>query len=394
MLTDVKIKASKPRDRIYKVYDSGGLYLEVPPAGSKRWRLKYRYAGVERRISLGTYPAVSLLDARARRDDALRKLAAGVDPSPRRSVAPTAKDTFRTVAEEWMDKNRGVWSARHLQTTEGRLKLYLYPFIGSRPMSELDPLDVLNALRVIEKRGALEAAKRTLGICSRVFRYGVATQRVKSDICRDLLGALAKRAPVHLAAITEPDKAGQLMRSINGYAGSGIVRCALLLTAYTFCRPGEVVGARWAEIDLNGGVWTIPAERMKMRREHVVPLSRQALGVLHEVQDMQLGRVLVFPSVRTRNDSLTLSNNTMLCALRSMGYAKGTMTPHGFRAMASTLLNQMGTWSVDAIERQLAHVENDKSRRPYNRHEYMEERTAMMQAYADYLDSLRGSMFR
>lgn len=389
MLTDIKIKAAKPTDRIYKVYDADGLYLEVPPQGKKRWRLKYAFAGKERRISLGTYPDVSLLEARARRDEARRSLAKGMDPSPRRAVTPKEADTFQSVAEEWIAARENIWSARHKETTEQRLKAYMYPAIGARKITELTPLDVLNALRVVEKRGALEAARKTLGIVSQVFRYAVASARIESDVCRDLRGALTSRKPGQYAAVTTPSEVGQLLRAIDGYMGAGIVRRALQFLALTFVRPGELRHAEWSEISTTDALWIIPEQKMKMRRDHVVPLSRQALEILEDVRAMGLPGPYVFSSIRVRSDGRVMSENTLVSALRALGYERGTMTAHGFRAMASTLLNQMGTWGVDAIERQLAHVESDKSRKPYNRYEYLDERTTMMQAYADFLDQLR-----
>lgn len=390
MLTDIKIKASKPTERIYKVYDADGLYIEVPPQGKKRWRFKYQFAGKERRISLGTYPEVSLLNARARRDEARRALVKGIDPSPRRAVTAREADTFQAVAEEWIAARAGIWSIRHKETTEQRLKAYIYPVLGTRKITEITPLDVLNALRVVERRGAVEAARKTLAIVSQVFRYAVASARIESDVCRDLRGALTARKPGRFAAITTPREVGQLLRAIDGYTGAGIVRCALCFLALTFVRPGELRHAEWAEFDLASALWTIPGHKMKMGRDHVVPLSRQALEILDDVRTMNLPGPYVFASVRVRADGRAMSENTLLAALRALGYERGTMTAHGFRAMASSLLNGLG-WDPDVIERQLAHAERNKVRAAYHRTEYLAERTRMMQAYADYLEKLRNS---
>lgn len=387
MLTDKKIKSSKPAEKIYKVYDSDGLYIEVPPSGKKRWRFKYRFGGKEKRISLGVYPDVSLLDARSKRDNAKRQLIDGQDPSTRRKVANSNMITFESIAREWVQKKGAVWAPSHHRTVIQRLEGYVFPYIGNRAISEITPLDVLDTIRLIENRGALHAARKTLGICSQVFRYAVASARIDSDPCRDLSGALATAKVQHFAAITDPEEVGALMRTIYGYQGSAIVQCALRFIALTFVRPGELRWAMWDEFKLDERLWIIPAERMKMRQEHVVPLSRQSLKVLttaKEVANSPAG--FVFPSIRTRYDK-PLSENALLYALRGMGYPKGTMTAHGFRAMASTLLNANG-YPADVIERQLAHTEKNKVRAAYHRTEYLEERRDMMQGWADYLDTL------
>lgn len=390
MLTDIKIKNAKPEAKIYKIYDAEGLYLEVPPTGKKRWRLKYRFGGVEKRISLGVYPDISLREARVKRDEARQQVADGKDPSPRQQLALRGQESFEAVAHEWIAKRGETWSDRHRETTLQRLSAYIFPQFGRRPIGELGPLDVLNALRIVEKRGALEAARKTLGICSLIFRYAIASARIASDPCRDLKGALATRPKGHYGAITDPTGAGALMRAIEAYHGAAVVRCALLFAAYTFVRPGELRAAEWIEFDLDAAEWTIPAEKMKMRKEHKVPLSKQALRILDEVRNISEPEAkYVFQSVRRRSDRI-LSENTLLVALRAMGYERGQMTAHGFRSMASSLLNEIG-WRPDVIERQLAHTDKDKIRGAYNRTEYLNERREMMQAWADYLDSLRDS---
>lgn len=394
MLTDIKARAAKPAEKVYRLYDGGGMYLEVPPSGNKRWRLKYRFNGKEKRLSLGVYPNVGLKEAREKRDELRRLIAEGIDPAAQRcpqKVAPTA-DSFEMVAREWMDLRSPAWAPRHLSTTCQRLEAYIFPHIGPLPIDQIGPLDVLNALRIVEKRGAVEAARKTLSICSQVFRYAVASARIQSDPCRDLRGALKTRQPDHYAAIVDPKDVGALMRAIDGYSGAMVVRCALRFLALTFVRPGELRAAEWNEFDMERRIWTIPAHKMKKRREHIVPLSTQALAVLRDVRATapRLNSPVVFQSVRLRSDR-GLSENTLLVALRSLGYGQGTMTAHGFRAMASSLLNGLG-YNPDVIERQLAHIEGNKIRAAYHRTEYLEERTAMMQAYADYLDSLRDSM--
>lgn len=389
-LTDTKIKTAKSAEKVYKIYDAEGLYIEVPPTGKKRWRFKYRFDGKEKRISLGVYPDVSLKDARERRDEARKIVAGGNDPSIVMRSCPSAvapqQDTFRQVAEEWIANRSAVWAASHKQTMDQRLSAYIYPFIGDKPIAEVSALDILAALRVVEKRGALEAARKTLGICSLICRYAVASARIPSDPCRDLRGALQSRKPGHFAAFTTREGAAQVVRAVRSYTGAAIVRCALELLALTFVRPGNIRDAAWNDFDLENGVWVIPAEQMKGRKEHVVPLARQACAVLARAQEMRDGTGFVFPSVRRRTDR-RLSESTLNVALRSMGFDKTQMTAHGFRAMASSLLNEMG-WPPDVIERQLAHVDKNKIRGVYNRAEYIDERRTMMQAWADYLDEI------
>ncbi len=399
-LTDTRIKAAKPAEKIYKIYDADGLYIEVPPSGSKRWRIKYRLDGKEKRISLGTYPEIGLRAARDRRDMARRLVAEGKDPSVAfRSGFPTVPkdeqgefhgETLQSVAEEWFAKFEHSWKPSHARTIRIRLDKYVYDVLGSMPVQDITPPDVLKLLRVIEANNALETAKRTFMVCSQIFRYAVATARIKSDPCRDLKGALPPVVNRNYPAITEPKAVGMLMRSIDAYTGSGVVRAALQLLALTFVRPGALRLAQWGEFDFEKEEWLIPAERMKMKREHVVPLSRQAMVILTELRQVSGRGEILFPSVRVGKRHQPISESTLLVALRGMGYTKEQMVPHGFRSMASTLLNEQG-WRPDVIERQLAHLDGNRIRAVYNRAEYITERRNMMQAWADYLDSLRAS---
>lgn len=383
-LSDTRVKTAKPGEKLYKIYDAEGLYIEVPTNGSKRWRFKYRFNGKEKRISLGLYPEVSLKEAREKRDAARKQVAAGIDPSGKGKSGRDEGVTFAHIAEEWLALNTPAWAPRHTQTVKQRLGANLLPYLGNKVAKTITPREVLDALRIVEKRGAPHAAKKTLGICSLIFRFGVASEYVDSDPCRDLAGALAPAPRGHFAAITDKEGAGRVMLAIDAYTGSAMVRLALKFQALTFVRPGELRGAVWEEISVNEALWSIPAARMKGRLDHLVPLSRQALAVLEEARSISGSRHFVFQSMRARAD-VALSENTLLMAIRAMGYDREAMTPHGFRAMASSLLNEMG-WRPDVIERQLAHVEKDKVRAAYHRTDYIKERREMMQAWADFLD--------
>lgn len=381
-LTEMKLRAIRPDGTITRFYDQMGLYLEVSKAGRKSWRFKYRFAGKEKRLTLGAWPEVSLKEARARRDEARAKLRQGNDPAPGKE----AGGLFQEVAQAWSANMGHVWSASHAATVQGRLARDVYPALGRRPVRLITPQEVLVMLRAIEARQAFETAHRVLGMCSMIFRYAVAVGLVDSDPCRDLRGALVPYQKGQFAALTTPCEAGALMRSIEGYRGSGVVRAALVFSALTFCRPGEIRQAEWKEVDFDRREWIIPAEKMKMRQAHRVPLSRQALEVLVNIRPLTGDGRYVFPGMRGRGRPL--SENAVNAALRSMGYAKEQMTAHGFRAMASTLLNELGH-RADVIEAQLAHKGADKIRAIYNRAEYMDARRRLMQAWADYLDALR-----
>ncbi|MGO9605460.1 MAG: tyrosine-type recombinase/integrase [Candidatus Binataceae bacterium] len=386
MLTDTKIRQTKPAGKPYKLFDERGLYLLVVPSGGKWWRLKYRFGGKEKLLALGTYPDVSLKDVRKRRDEARRKVAANVDPSAERKVTKQEQeDSFEAVAREWFDKFSPAWVPTHASTVIQRLERNIFPWIGARPIGQIAAPELLTVLRRIESRGAIETAHRIKQVCGQIFRYGIATGRAQRDVSADLRGALPPVVERHHAALTKPADVAGLMRAITAYRGSFVVRCALRLSALTFVRPGELRKAEWSEIDLDEGIWRIPAARMKMRNEHLVPLSRQTVEIVRELHPLTGAGRYVFPGARTANRPM--SENTITAALRRMGYERGQMTAHGFRTLASTLLNEMG-WSADAIERQLAHTERDGVRDAYNRAEYLAERQRMMQAWADYLDGL------
>jgi integrase len=391
MLTDTAIRNAKPAARPLKLYDGGGLYLEVAPSGGKWWRLKYRFGAKEKRISLGVYPAVALKDARERRETARKLLAAGVDPGEARkaekaSRAQNAENTFEAVAREWFARNSPGWAPSHAEKVIRRLELDVFPWVGARPIADITPPELLTVLRRIEERGAVDTAHRAQQNCGQVFRYAIATGRAQRDPSADLRGALPPVSKSHFAAITDPKEIGELLRAINGYEGFYVVRYALKLAPLVFLRPGELRLAEWSEIDLEAAEWTIPAARMKLREPHLVPLSRQAVAILRELHGLNGDRRYVFPSGRTY--LRPMSNNALLAALRRMGYSKEQMTPHGFRAMARTVLDEVLGFRPDIIEHQLAHAVRDPLGRAYNRTAHLPERRRMMQAWADYLENL------
>lgn len=375
--------------------DSQGLFLLVQPAGGKLWRLKYRIAGKENKLSIGTYPQVSLAEARRRRDEARGLLAAGQDPAREKQrekvrAQTQADTTFSSIAHEFCEKRKRdgnkAWAASTAARSEYLISL-LTVSLGRMPIAQIQPADVLAAVRKIERKGKLESARRTLQLAGAVFRYAVATARIASDPTRDLRGALIAPTVTHYGAVIEPTKAGELLRAIDSYEGQEVTKFALQLAPHVFVRPGELRQANWSEIDLEGALWTIPASKTKMRKDHLVPLSRQTLAILNDVHSLTGPSGYVFPSIRTR--TRPMSDNTINAGLRRLGYATDEMTAHGFRAMASTLLNESGKWNPDAIERALAHGDSDKVRAAYHRGAHWQERVRMAQWWSDYLDQLR-----
>jgi integrase len=396
-LTDVKIRSAKPREKSYKLFDSGGLYLEVMSAGGKYWRWKYRFTGKEKRLAFGVYPDVGLKAARDKRDSARKHVANGIDPGEARraeKVAQASAESFEAIAREWHSKFLPGWVATHGDRILRRLERDVFPWLGKRPIGEIKALELLSVLRRIENRGALETAHRALQNCGQIFRYAVATGRAERDPTGDLHGAIPPAKEKHHASITDPKRIGELLRTIDAYQGYFVTKCALRIAPLVFVRPGELRHAQWPEIDLEKAEWRIPAERMKMRAQHIVPLARQAIDIFRELEPLT-NRVFpsrpnapryVFPSIRTHERPM--SDNAVLAALRRMGYAKQEMTGHGFRSMASTRLHEQG-WNHQAIERQLAHAERNAVSAAYNFAEHLGERRKMMQAWADYLDGLK-----
>lgn len=391
-LTDTAIRNAKPTKKPYKVADSQGLYLLVNPRGSKLWRVKYRMNGVERKLALGSYPEITLAEARAARDAARRQLAHAVDPNvakrqARIEASIRASNSFANVAEELIEKKtREGLAEPTLEKMRWFVKLLGADF-GKRPVTEITPQELLHELRKHERRGRLETANLLRAFASRVFRYAVATARAERDPAQLLIGALTSPKVKHFAAITDPTEFGALLRAIGDYQGDPSVMYALKLTPHVFQRPGELRQMEWAEVDCDKAVWTIPVVKMKMRQPHSVPLSRQALAILKDMRPLSGSGRYVFPSIRTR--ARPISDNTINAALRRMGYSKEQMTAHGFRTSASSLLNESDKWNPDAIERALAHMVAGSVRRIYNQSAYWGERVAMAQWWSDYLDELR-----
>jgi integrase len=389
-LKDVSVRNAKAGSRPRKLSDGGGLHVLIQPTGSKLWRLAYRFAGKQKTLALGVYPTVSLEEARRHRDEAKKLLARSIDPSVQRKAdRHTSKDcTFRAVADEVIAKQEREGRA---QATLGKRRWLLdfaFPAFGDRPIAEITARELLALLRQIEGRGLYETARRLRSTCGMVFRYAIATGRAERDPSMDLRGALTTPLVSHRATIVDPVDIGALLRAIDGFDGQPTTRAALRLAPYLFVRPGELRQAEWTELDLDGAVWSLPAKKMKMRRPHRVPLARQPLAILRELREITGGGRWLFPSVRT--SARPISENTLNAALRRLGYGTEEMCVHGFRGMASTRLNEMGRWSPDAVERQLAHQEANAVRRAYTHNaEFWSERVLMMQAWADYLDGLR-----
>ena len=393
LLTAVAARNAKPKDRPFRLAAGSGLYLEVMPNGSKYWRMKYRVHGREKRLALGVFPTVNLESARSAGLRAREAVRAGNDPSAQKKVdraraKVAAANTFEAVAREWLDKQKLRLAAATWKKVSWMFETLAFPWIGSRPIADIEAPELLDTLRRLEGQGKLETAQRLKQVCGQVFRYAIATSRAQRDIAADLRGAIATPKTVHHASITEPAKIGELLRAIHGFTGGFVTACALKLAPLVFVRPGELRRAEWAEIDLDAAEWRIPGKKMKMGTVHIVPLSPQSVAILRDLQPLTGAGRYVFPSIRDLRTPM--SENTVNAALRRLGYEAGEMTGHGFRSMASTLLNEQG-WNRDAIERQLAHGERNSIRAAYNYAKYLPERRKMMQAWSDYLDGLRAS---
>lgn len=391
-LTDPAVKNAAPKEKPYKLADGRGLYLEVMPNGSKYWRLKFRFGGKEKRLALGVYPTVTLKAARKAASNARNDIAGGADPSEAKRQEKLLRKTstansFRAVALEWFDKESPNWSTNHCTRNKWLLEKNLFPWLGHRPIAEITPPELLAVLRKTESKGIIETAHRAKQVSGQVFRYAVATGRAERDPTPDLKGALATPKETHLSAITNPKEVADLLRAIDNFRGTPAVTAALKLSPLLFCRPGELRHMEWAEINWEAERWEIPALKMKMRQPHIVPLCKQALDILRDLQPITGRSQYVFPSAR--GASRPLSENGVRTALRTLGYTNEQMTPHGFRAMARTILDEVLKYRVDLIEHQLAHAVKDANGRAYNRTSHIEDRTTMMQGWADYLDKLK-----
>lgn len=388
-LTNVAIRQAKAKDKTQHLHDGGGMYLEISPAGGKWWRLKYRSGGKEKRISLGTFPDTSLAEAR---DGARKLLASGIDPGEQRKAAKAAgaedsTNSFEVVAREWHAKQSTTWVEQHASRIMLRLVNDIFPWLGSRPIAEITAMEFLATVNRVVERGAAESAHRVLQNCGQVLRYAIATGRAERNPVADLRGALPPVKPKNLAAITDPSAIGGLLRVIDAYQGTFTTKWALRLAPLVFVRPGELRQAEWAEFNLDQAEWNIPAERMKMRSPHLVPLAPQAVEILAELHPLTGTGKYVFPGARSTKRPM--SNNAVLAALRRMGFATDEMSGHGFRAMARTVLDEVLHFRPDYIEHQLAHAVRDPNGRAYNRTAHLAERREMMTSWADYLDKLK-----
>jgi len=389
-LTDTAVRNAKPTSKPYKLTDGEGLYLLINSAG-KYWRFDYRYLGKRKTLAIGVYPDTSLADARERKNQARKLLANKTDPgevkqTQKRQAKLLAANTFEAVAREWHIKQSAKWTAQTASRTISLLERSIFPYIGKTPIAQVTAAELLHTIQKIEKRGNIETAHRAMQTCGQVFRYAIATGRAQADLSLVLKGALIPVVEKHHASITDAKLVGDLLRTLDGYDGAFITKCALKLAPLLFVRPGELRQAEWAEFDLDAGEWRLPANKMKMKAVHIVPLAKQAIEELRELQLHTGAGRYVFPGLRTTDRPM--SENTVNAALRRLGYEKDEMTGHGFRSMASTILHEQG-WPHEAIERQLAHAERNKVSAAYNYAEHLPKRREMMQAWADYLDGLK-----
>lgn len=389
-LTDAACKNAKPDSKSRKMADGGGMYLEVMPNGSKYWRMKYRYAGKEKRLSIGVYPEISLSEARNKREKARKLLAENIDPSyakqeEKRQVLLKSENTFEAIAREWHETNLNTWTPKHGANVIKRLEGDIFPKLGNRVMTEISAPELLSTLRLIEKRGALDLTQTIAQYCGRIFSYAIATGRAERNPVGDLRGALKTPVRKHHAHLKASDLP-EYLKKLEAYEGDLQTKLALKMLMLTFVRTTELRGAEWTEINFDAAEWRIPASRMKMKDPHIVPLSKQVIAILRELQKQSGNRQHVFPN--SHRPSTFMSENTMLYALYRMGYHSRT-TGHGFRATASTVLNENG-FAPDVIERQLAHIERNKVRAAYNHAQYLPERRKMMQWWANYIDAQQG----
>lgn len=389
-LTDLAVRNAKPTGKLYRLFDERGMYLEVSAAGGKWWRFKYRFGGKEKRLSLGVYPDVGLKDARERRDDARKLVAKGVDPGEHKKAVKAATldrtaNSFEVVAREWFAGQEPGWAESHAEKIIQRLEKDIFPWLGKRPVCEIAAPEVLTVIRRIQERGARDTAHRAMQNCGQVFRYAVATGRAERDPTADLRGVLPSVRHENFASITDPATVAELLRAIDGFRGTFVVKCALLLAPLLFVRPGELRNAEWAGFDLEKAEWRYFVTKTKT--EQLVPLAKQALETLRDLHALTGHRTYVFPG---RDPKKPMSEAAINAALRRMGYdTKTEITGHGFRAMARTILHERLRFPAEVIEHQLAHKVPDTLGTAYNRTKFLDDRVAMMQAWADYLDRLK-----
>jgi integrase len=395
-LTALEVEKTKPGSEQKKLYDGKGLVLIVAPSGGKWWRFNYNYAGKSKTISFGTYPEISLSQARERREEARKLLANGIDPSVNRKAIKSAKEellanSFEAIAREWHEQQKAdnAWTVEHATTIMNRMEKDMFPWIGSKPITEVTAKDIRTILDRVKGRGVIETARRCRTIASQVFTYAISTDRAIYDVAASLRKHLppTSKTRKHMAAVTDPKELAPILRAIDGYQGGLVAKCALQLLPMLFVRPGELRHMEWAEIDLETAEWNIPGAKMKMKQPHLVPLSSQAVAILTEIKPLTGNGKYVFPS--TRSFSRCMSDNTINASFRRMGFDGETITGHGFRATARTILDEVLGFRVDFIEHQLAHAVRDPNGRAYNRTAHLTERKKMMQTWADYLDKLK-----
>jgi len=397
-LKDIQVKMAKPKDKDYKLTDGDGLFLLLTSGGGKRWRFKYRFDGKEKLLAFGTYPDISLTEARNMRHDARNLLANGIDPSAEKKAAKEAKaelqaNSFEVISREWHKHMQGKkeWSAEHATTIMNRLEQDIFPWIGNKPITEVAAKEIKAILDRVRSRGVIETARRALTIMGQVYRYAIMTDKAEYDISAGFKGYLpaTSKTRKHMASVTDPKELAPLLRAIDAYQGGFVAQCALKLLPLVFVRPGELRHMEWSEINFEAEEWNIPAAKMKMKADHLVPLSRQAIAILKELQPLTGNSKYAFPS--TRSYSRCMSDNTINAAFRRMGFDGDTITGHGFRATARTILDEVLHQRVDFIEHQLAHAVKDPNGRAYNRTAHLVERRKMMQVWADYLDGLKAA---
>lgn len=400
-LTDTEIRKTTPRETQYRLADGGGMYLEVKPTGAKYWRLKYRFAGKEKVLALGVYPTVSLKDARAKRDAAKKLLTDGVDPgaakqAEKRTLRLNAENSLEAIAREWHAKFSPDLSQSHAKRNLRRLEVHVFPWVGGRPIADIEPPEVLDVLQRIERKGTIETAHRVRVLIGQVMRYAVATGRAGRDIAADLRGAIPPAQVKHHAAVTDPALLGGLLRAIDAYEGTAVVTAALRLAPLLFQRPGEIRQAEWQEFDLDGAVWTVPASRMKRKKagkkfgpDHLVPLSSQAVAILRDLHALTGRGRYVFPSLR--GPQRPMSDMALSAAFKRMGFDSDTALPHGWRATARTLAVEALHVPAEIVELQLSHEVRDSLGRAYNRTQWLKQRQELMQKWAEYLDELKAT---